>query len=93
VTGVTEEASADGDVFGLSAPRLVLVLQLKADHVKRCSKCGAPIDKVHDVRERRVRDLPIGAWDAWLVFPRARVECPHCGPTVKPCHGWIGISG
>ncbi len=83
VVAVTEDASADGDVFGAPAPRLVLVLRAKADHVKRCSKCGAPVSKVHDVSERRVRDLPLGEWDTWLVFPRARVECPHCGPTVE----------
>ena len=83
VVGVTEEASPDGDVFGLPAPRVVLVLQPKADHVKRCSTCGAPVAKIHDVSERRVRDLPLGEWDTWLVFPRARVACPRCGPTVE----------
>jgi len=28
------------DVFGAPAPRLVLVLQPKAGHPKRCSQCG-----------------------------------------------------
>jgi len=83
VVGVTEEVSPDGDVFGDPAPRLVLVLQPKADHRKRCSQCGALVDAVHDVSERRVRDLPFGEWDTWLVFPRARVACPRCGPTVE----------
>ena len=53
VVGVSEEAGPDGDVFGLPAPRLVLVLQPKADHVKRCSTCGAPVEKIHDVSERQ----------------------------------------
>jgi transposase len=38
---------------------------------------------VHDSAERRVRDLPILEAETWLVFPRARLECPRCGPTVE----------
>ena len=30
-----------------------------------------------------VCDLPIMQWDTWLLVPRARVECPRCGPTVE----------
>ena len=77
----TEETG--GDVFGAPAPRVVLVLQPKAGHPKRCSQCGEIVEKIHDVSERRVRDLPIGEWDTWLVFPRARLQCPRCGPTVE----------
>lgn len=73
----------EGDVFGAEAPRLVLTLRPNADHVKRCSHCGEPVAAIHDVSERRVRDLPLGEWDTWLVFPRARVACPRCGPTVE----------
>ncbi len=76
-----EEAGDDG--FGAPAPRLVLLLQPKAGHAKRCSQCGAIVEKVHDVSKRRVRDLPLREWDTWLVFPRARLECPRCGPTVE----------
>lgn len=82
VAHVAEE-EGEGDVFGAPAPRLVLVLQPKPGHPKRCSQCGAIVDKIHDVSERRVRDLPLGEWDTWLVFPRARLQCPRCGPTVE----------
>ena len=70
-------------MFGAHAPRLVLVLRAKADVPKRCSQCGAIVEKIHDVSERRVRDLPLREWDTWLVFPRARLQCPRCGPTVE----------
>jgi len=30
-----------------------------------------------------VRDLPMGEFDTWLVIPRARLQCPRCGPTVE----------
>jgi len=33
----------------------------------------AVVEKIHDVSERRVRDLPLGEWDTWLVVPRARL--------------------
>lgn len=82
VERVETEAEGD-DVFGASAPRLVLVLRAKADVPKRCSQCGAIVEKIHDVSERRVRDLPLGEWDTWLVFPRVRLQCPRCGPTVE----------
>ncbi len=82
VVEVSAEEAGD-DVFGAPAPRLVLVLQAMADHPKRCSQCGAVVEKIHDVSERRVRDLPLGEWDTWLVLPRARLQCPRCGPTVE----------
>jgi len=61
----------------------VLVLQPKAAHVKRCSNCGESVAAIPDVSERRFRDPSLGEWDTWLVFPRARVACPRCGPTVE----------
>ncbi len=36
---------------------------------------------MHDVTERRVRDLPLMGRDVWLVFPQTRLQCPRCGPT------------
>ena len=64
-------------------PRLVLELRPKAGHPKRCSRCGEIVLEVHDVTERRVRDLPVAEWETWVVFPRSRLECPRCGPTVE----------
>ena len=53
------------------------------NYPKRCSRCGEVVAEIHDVSERRVRDLPILEAETWLVFPRARLQCPRCGPTVE----------
>ena len=70
---------------GPTQPVAELVLRLRAvpGHPKRCSRCGAEVVAIHDVAERRVRDLSVFDWDTWVVFPRARLECPRCGPTVE----------
>ena len=79
LTGVAREpASATQPV-----PRIVLALRPMPNAPKRCSRCGEIVHDVHDVSERRVRDLPILEAETWLVFPRARLECPRCGPTVE----------
>lgn len=59
VERVETEAEGD-DVFGAPAPRLVLVLRAKANAPKRFSQCGTIVEEIHDVSERRVRDLPLG---------------------------------
>lgn len=64
-------------------PQIVLELRPVPTYPKRCSHCGEPVVEIHDVTERWVRDLPILDADTWLVFPRARVQCPRCGPTVE----------
>jgi transposase len=64
-------------------PRLLLQLQPKEELPKRCSRCGEVVMEIHDTVERRVRDLPVAEWETWVVFPRSRVECPRCGPTVE----------
>ena len=72
-----EPAAAD-------APAVIeLELRPLPNHAKRCGGCGAVVAAVHDVSERRVRDLPILEAETWLVFPRARLACPRCGPTVE----------
>lgn len=78
----TDEALAP-DALGLPAPRVTIVLRPKADAVKRCGRCGRPVEAIHDVSVRRVRDLPLAQYDVWLVVPHARVTCPACGPTVE----------
>jgi transposase len=64
---------------------VVIELELRPvpTHAQRCSRCGEVVAEVHDVSERRVRDLPILEAETWLVFPRARLACPRCGPTVE----------
>lgn len=64
-------------------PAIVLTLRPVRGVPKRCSQCGEILDAVHDVTERRVRDLPIRDAETWLVVPRARLACPRCGPTVE----------
>lgn len=83
VARYTTEDTLAPDVFGLPATRIIIELAPAPDAVKRCSRCGTPVREVHDVSERRVRDLPLMARDVWLVFPQARLECPRCGPTIE----------
>lgn len=48
-----------------------------------CSGCGIGAREVHDVHERRVRDLPWGAWKVFLVVEVHRVRCRRCGVKVE----------
>jgi transposase len=83
IASVTVEGEPQPDVFGLPTTRAIIELRPQPGAVKRCSQCGSAVEAVHDATERRVRDLPIFDHDVWLRFPRARVECPRCGPTVE----------
>ena len=59
----TTEEALEPDAFGLPAKRIVIELEPAADAVKRCSRCGNPVAAIHDVTERRVRDLPLMGFD------------------------------
>ncbi len=83
VAGWETEEPLEPDPFGLPAKRLVIELRPVADAVKRCRRCGTAVELVHDVTERRVRDLPLMGFDVWLLVPHARLECPRCGPTAE----------
>nr|ART35514.1 A398 [uncultured bacterium] len=48
-----------------------------------CSGCGQRVSAVHDVTERKVRDLPIFDAPVELVVPRQRILCPDCGPRIE----------
>ena len=48
-----------------------------------CDGCGQPVDRVHDIETRTVRDLPILDAATWLSVPRRRVLCPCCGPKLE----------
>jgi transposase len=80
---VTTEDDLQPDVHGVPAPRLVIELRAKPETARRCSRCGEIVVEVHDTTTRRIRDLPLGEWDTWLVVPTARLRCPRCGPTVE----------
>jgi len=48
-------------------------------------ECGRQFDSYYDMREQFVRDLPWGAWNqVFLLLPRFRVNCPHCGIKTEP---------
>lgn len=65
------------------APQVTIELDPVAGATRYCSRCGQATKQVHDVAERRVRELPILEAETWLVLPLARVACPTCGPTVE----------
>jgi transposase len=48
-----------------------------------CSGCGVATTVIHEVQERRVRDLPVFEHSVELIVPRIRVECPQCGPKIE----------
>ncbi len=82
VEAVRTELEPAPDAVGLPAPRLILQLRAQAEYPTRCRRCGEVVFEIHDVTMRRVRDLSVGEFDTWIEFPRARLQCPRCGPTV-----------
>ncbi len=48
-----------------------------------CSGCGTMGVAVHDMAERRVRDLPIFEVPVELIVPRLRLACGACGPKLE----------
>lgn len=53
-----------------------------------CSGCGAATAAIHDLEERRIRDLPAFEHRVELIVPRVRVACPACGPKLERL-GWL----
>lgn len=48
-----------------------------------CSRCGRPGQRLHDLQERWIRDLPVLDAQTHLLVHRRRVCCPQCGPKVE----------
>lgn len=48
-----------------------------------CSGCGRRTTAIHDIEERRVRDLPLFEHRVELIVPRVRVACAACGPKLE----------
>jgi len=44
-----------------------------------CSGCGRRVQKIHEVYEREVRDLPCFQFRTTVVIELYRVHCPDCG--------------
>lgn len=59
------------------------IRQVAKDPFLTCSGCGIGVRTVHDVHERRVRDLPWGAWKVFLVVEVHRIRCRRCGVKVE----------
>ncbi len=70
--------------FDEQALTLTLWVQQNAsDPFHRCRNCGISTRKVHDAKQRRVRDLPWGEWKVWLIVTLHRVNCRRCGVTTE----------
>jgi transposase len=61
----------------------VVRLGLQADRRRCCGGCWRWCTAIHDVEERRVRDLPIFEHKVELIVPRVRVACSFCGPKLE----------
>jgi transposase len=48
-----------------------------------CSGCGGFTSAIHELEERRIRDLPLFEHRVELRVPRVRVACPQCGPKLE----------
>ncbi len=73
--------------FDEEASTLTLwVDQNSADPFYHCRNCGISTRRVHDAKERRVRDLPWGEWKVWLIVKVHRVDCRRCGVTTERIH-------
>jgi transposase len=71
-----------------SAPVVVITLHRVQGHQSRCGKCGSVVVDVHEIVERRIRELPIMDAETVLVVPVARVRCVGCGPTTEAI-SWV----
>lgn len=61
----------------------VIRLVASRGHQRICSGCGRATMAIHDLEERRVRDLPVFEEPVELIVPRVRVACPACGPKLE----------
>jgi transposase len=64
-------------------PQVRVFLDAMAGRAMRCSGCGQEVDRVHEIVERWVRDLPVFDAQVWVRVPRRRVACPRCGPKLE----------
>jgi len=48
-----------------------------------CGGCGRRLHQAHDVRERKIRDLPWSVYRATVVVEVHRLRCPECGVRVE----------
>lgn len=77
---------------GDAVPLIELELQPVPNYPKRCSGCGEVVVEVHDVSERRVRDLPILEAETWLVFPARASPVRGAARPSSWCRGSTAIN-
>jgi transposase len=61
----------------------VIRLEPVRERRRCCSGCGRFTTAIHDLEERRVRDLPVFEHAVELIVPRVRVACVRCGPKLE----------
>lgn len=61
----------------------VIVLEPVRGQPRCCSGCGQYCTAIHDLEQRRIRDLPLFEYRVELVMPRVRVACGRCGPKLE----------
>ena len=48
----------------------------------RCPRCGFKCHRVHDRRDKKIRDLGVSGRPTTLVWSRRRMACDNCGSRV-----------
>jgi len=59
------------------------VRRKRGNAVLICSECGGRAQKIEEVRQREVRDLPWRKYRAIVLIEYFRVRCPKCGLKVE----------
>ena len=68
-----------GEADEMTGTLVLWVRQPAAEPYYVCGGCGISVRDVHSWTERRLRDLPWGTWQVWLVVEVHRVRCRRCG--------------
>ena len=63
----------------VDTPAVLRVRVASTETRPRCPHCGFKCHRVHDVREREIRDLPVSGRPVTLVWMRRRMVCDNCG--------------
>jgi len=51
----------------------------RGNQILRCPVCGRRVQKIHEVIERKVRDLPCFEYTTTVIVELYRLRCPDCG--------------
>ena len=63
--------------------KLKLWVRRKRGSPPVCSGCGRPVEVIHELCEREVRDLPVFEFRATVIIELYRLRCPDCGPKME----------